>query len=139
MLIRKLFRSEFSSFLITFISVIRLQVITASFLTEVVVLQNQHKPGGQFQGAGVALTTCLDMCAQTASCLGIDYNTNGNTCWFHDSGSICSAAQTKPSCSHYSFTNNCPTLPASKYNSISTLWSQTDVQFRTSDVIMKSN
>ena len=61
--------------------------------------QNQHAIGGTFMAGISDRDNCIRAC--TEPCHGVDFDTNGNTCWLHDQLTSCSNLNNKTSCTHY--------------------------------------
>ena len=61
-------------------------------------------PGGMLQDAAInTQALCEAACQGNAMCMGIDFDTNGNTCWFHTAGTECSMMVASATAMHCRF------------------------------------
>jgi len=62
-----------------------------------------HVLSGTLQSGISTAASCISTCSSTSGCRALDFNSDGNTCWFHFDASVCNPLRAKSSCTHYKF------------------------------------
>jgi len=71
---------------------------------------NMHIAGGTLQAGITDENACILSCqTNNDTCQGVDFDSNGNTCWFHSATTECGAFISKTTCAHIRCGDPCAT------------------------------
>ncbi|ELU04495.1 hypothetical protein CAPTEDRAFT_221048 [Capitella teleta] len=76
---------------------------TPGTMNQCVEFDQMHIYDGYLQGGISSKDDCIAGCAASAMCVGIDFDSHGNTCWFHSTKTECNAFVAKATSVHCRF------------------------------------
>jgi hypothetical protein len=80
-----------------------LESLCVSISAAVSVTSGMQGSGAVLQSGITHISDCIVQCKASSSCLGFDYITSDNTCWFHYISTICNELTNNINSVHFSF------------------------------------
>ncbi|ELU09921.1 hypothetical protein CAPTEDRAFT_224151 [Capitella teleta] len=84
----------------------------------IVTFLGMHISGGTLMSSYRDALSCIQACQGISTCLGVDFNTEFTSCWFHYEATACNAFIAKARCTHYRLSTRCGT--SSTFTTVST-------------------